>query len=70
MVDAALAVSEKTDSGFRFDVDDVKVEKKSGGSLRDTKLIKGIVLDKEVVHGHAKEDRKGQDRSHQLCSRD
>src|SRR5919109_1274570 len=51
VVDAALAVSEKTDSGFRFDVDDVKVEKKSGGSLRDTKLIKGIVLDKEVVHG-------------------
>ncbi len=29
VVDAALAVSEKTDSGFRFDVDDVKVEKKS-----------------------------------------
>jgi chaperonin GroEL (HSP60 family) len=27
------------------------VEKKAGGSLHDTKLIKGIVLDKEVVHG-------------------
>jgi chaperonin GroEL (HSP60 family) len=26
------------------------VEKKPGGSLRDTKLIQGIVLDKEVVH--------------------
>src|ERR671931_217845 len=51
VVDAALAVSEKTDSGFRLDIDDDKVEKKSGGSLRDTKLIKGIVLDKEVVHG-------------------
>src|ERR671914_897399 len=51
VVDAALAVSEKTDSGFRLDIDDVKVEKKAGGSLRDTKLIKGIVLDKEVVHG-------------------
>ena len=32
-------------------MDDVKVEKKAGGSLRDIKLIKGIVLDKEVVHG-------------------
>ena len=32
-------------------MDDIKVEKKAGGSLRDTKLIKGIVLDKEVVHG-------------------
>ncbi|MDQ5860137.1 MAG: thermosome subunit, partial [Thermoproteota archaeon] len=51
VVDAALAVSEKTDSGFRLDIDDVKVEKKAGGSLRDTKLVKGIVLDKEVVHG-------------------
>ena len=28
----------------------MKVEKKSGGSISDTKLIKGIVLDKEVVH--------------------
>src|SRR5687768_3274143 len=51
VVDAALAVSEKTDSGFRLDIDDVKVEKKAGGSIRDTNLIKGIVLDKEVVHG-------------------
>src|SRR5215203_4397644 len=51
VVDAALAVSEKTESGFRLDLDDVKVEKKAGGSIRDTKLIKGIVLDKEVVHG-------------------
>src|ERR671914_1527877 len=51
VVDAALAVSEKTDSGFRLDIDDIKVDKKAGGSLRDTKLIKGIVLDKEVVHG-------------------
>src|ERR687897_1040418 len=51
VVDAALAVSEKTDSGFRLDIDDVKVDKKAGGSLHDTKLVKGIVLDKEVVHG-------------------
>jgi thermosome len=51
VVDAALAVSEKTDSGFRLDIDDVKVEKKAGGSIRDTKLVKGIVLDKEIVHG-------------------
>src|SRR5215217_4627147 len=51
VVDAALAVSEKTDSGFRLDIEDVKVEKKAGGSIRDTKLVKGIVLDKEIVHG-------------------
>jgi thermosome len=51
VVDAAITVSEKTDSGYRLDMDDIKVEKKAGGSIRDTKLIKGIVLDKEVVHG-------------------
>ncbi|NWG36090.1 thermosome subunit beta [Nitrososphaera sp.] len=51
VVNAALAVADKTDAGYRMDVDDIKVEKKAGGSIRDTKLIKGIVLDKEVVHG-------------------
>lgn len=51
VVNAALQVSERGESGYNVDIDDVKVEKKAGGSLRDTKLIKGIVLDKEVVHG-------------------
>ena len=51
VVNAAQQVSEKYDSSYRVDIDDIKVEKKAGGSLRDTKLIKGIVLDKEVVHG-------------------
>jgi thermosome len=51
VVNAILQVSDKLDSAYKVDIDDVKVEKKAGGSLRDTKLIKGIVLDKEVVHG-------------------
>jgi thermosome len=51
VVNASLLVSDETDSRYRVDIDDVKVEKKAGGSIRDTKLIKGIVLDKEVVHG-------------------
>jgi len=50
VVDATLAVAEKADKGFKVDIDNVKVEKKPGGSLKDTKLIQGIVLDKEVVH--------------------
>jgi len=50
VVDATLAVAEKAEKGFRVDIDNVKVEKKPGGSLKDTKLIQGIVLDKEVVH--------------------
>jgi thermosome len=48
--DAVLSVAEKVGDGFRVDIDDVKVEKKPGTSLRQTQLIKGIVLDKEVVH--------------------
>jgi archaeal chaperonin len=51
VVNAGLQVSEPNESAYIIDIDDVKVEKKTGGSLRDTKLIKGIVLDKEVVHG-------------------
>ena len=49
-VKAILAVAEKENEKYKVDVDDVKVEKKPGESLRDTKLIQGIVLDKEVVH--------------------
>jgi thermosome len=52
VVDAAIAVSEKArDNNLKVDVDNIKVEKKAGGSIEDTKLIQGIVLDKEVVHG-------------------
>ena len=50
-VKAMLAVAEKqADGTYRADVDDVKVEKKTGESLKDTSLINGIVLDKEIVH--------------------
>ena len=50
-VKAMMAVAEKqADGSFRADVDDVKVEKKTGESLKDTSLINGIVLDKEIVH--------------------
>ncbi|HET6730648.1 MAG TPA: thermosome subunit beta [Nitrososphaeraceae archaeon] len=53
VVNAILQVSEHNadGKGSRVDLDDIKVEKKAGGSLADTKMIKGIVLDKEVVHG-------------------
>jgi chaperonin GroEL (HSP60 family) len=38
-------------STYRVDMDNIKVEKKAGGSVHDSRLIEGIVLDKEVVHG-------------------
>ena len=50
-VDAILHVVQKLpDGSLKVDLDDVKVEKKKGESIEDTTLIKGIVLDKEVVH--------------------
>ncbi|MFA5572432.1 MAG: thermosome subunit beta [Candidatus Bathyarchaeia archaeon] len=49
-VKAMQAVTEKTAEGYKADIDDVKVEKKTGLSLGDTSLINGIVLDKEIVH--------------------
>ena len=47
---AILHVTQKTETGYKVDVDDVMVEKKPGESITDTKLINGIVIDKEVVH--------------------
>jgi thermosome len=49
-VKAILAVAEKDGDKYKADVDDVKVEKKPGESVRDTKLIQGIVLDKDIAH--------------------
>src|ERR687884_476362 len=37
-VSATTQISERSDSTFKLDIDDIKVEKKAGGSLRDTKL--------------------------------
>ncbi|HET6730429.1 MAG TPA: thermosome subunit beta [Nitrososphaeraceae archaeon] len=67
VVDAVLKVAEEYESGdgtkgsgrrtgsrnskYKVDIDNIKVEKKAGGSINDTRLIQGIVLDKEVTHG-------------------
>ena len=50
IVEAVLAVSEKNGNNYTVDIDDIKVEKKSGGSISDSSILQGIVLDKEVVH--------------------
>ena len=49
-VKAMLEVVEKEGDIWKVDVDDVKVEKKTGASLGETTLVSGIVLDKEIVH--------------------
>ncbi|MDI6642612.1 MAG: thermosome subunit beta [Candidatus Hodarchaeaceae archaeon] len=49
-VKAVKQIVEESDGKLEADIDNIKVEKKSGGSSADSKLIQGIVLDKEVVH--------------------
>jgi chaperonin GroEL (HSP60 family) len=49
-VEAVTSVAEKSDGVWTADIDNIQVEKKHGGAVADTKLIKGIILDKERVH--------------------
>ena len=50
VVDAILKIVEIDGDKHSVDLDNLKVEKKSGGSIDGTVLINGIVLDKEIVH--------------------
>jgi thermosome len=49
-VDAVLAVVDVENGKKVVDVEDIKVEKKVGGSVEDSQLIEGMVIDKERVH--------------------
>ena len=48
--DAVMQVSEQKNGKFNVDLDLIKIEKKAGGEIVDTSLIKGVLVDKEVVH--------------------
>ncbi|MGB9703741.1 MAG: thermosome subunit beta [Candidatus Micrarchaeales archaeon] len=49
-VEAVLQVAEETEEGYRIDKDLVKIEKKSGATVGETQLIKGVLVDKEFAH--------------------
>ena len=49
-VDAALQILEEKDGKFRVNIDLVQVVKKAGESIEDSKFIRGVIIDKEVVH--------------------
>jgi len=49
-VAAIKNVAEEIDGKILIDKEDIKIEKKVGGSVEDTELVAGIVLDKEKVH--------------------
>ncbi|NHJ48406.1 MAG: thermosome subunit [Asgard group archaeon] len=50
VIDAALQVTVEKDGKRVCDIDNIKIEKKKGESVKETELIKGIILDKSVVH--------------------
>ncbi len=49
-VKAVLSVAQEDEEGVIVDLDDIKIQKRQGGSIRDSTLIDGIILDKERVH--------------------
>jgi thermosome len=50
-VKAVKSVVEKNEDGkITVDIEDVKVEKRPGGSIRDSEIIDGVIIDKERVH--------------------
>ncbi|MDE2046635.1 MAG: TCP-1/cpn60 chaperonin family protein [Thermoplasmata archaeon] len=49
-VKAVSLVAEKTDRGYYVDLDNIQIIKKQGGSISDTQLIEGVIVDKEKVH--------------------
>jgi len=49
-VEAVLTVAEQIDGKIRVDQEDIKIEKKQGAGAEETQLIRGVIIDKEVVH--------------------
>ncbi|HID17827.1 TPA: thermosome subunit [Candidatus Bathyarchaeota archaeon] len=49
-IDAVKQIAERRGEGYFVDVDNVQMVKKEGKSTFDTEFIKGIIIDKEVVH--------------------
>ncbi|HLE47552.1 MAG TPA: thermosome subunit beta, partial [Candidatus Thermoplasmatota archaeon] len=49
-VDACIAVTEGTGAETECDIENIQVQKAVGASVNETRLITGIILDKERVH--------------------
>jgi len=49
-IEAVKQIAEKRGERWSADIDNIQIIKKKGKSLLDTGLVRGIILDKEVVH--------------------
>jgi thermosome len=58
-VRAVKSVMEREGDRIVVDLDNIKIEKKQGGTIRNTELIEGIILDKERVHSSMPRTVKG-----------
>jgi thermosome len=49
-IEAVKQVTEKRGDSWYADIDNIQIVKKEGKSMLDTELVRGIIVDKEVVH--------------------
>ncbi len=49
-VEAVKHVAEEEDGSYMVDIDNIKVEKKSGASVEKSEMVNGIILDKERLN--------------------
>jgi len=49
-VKAVKQITEKEGDKYVADLDNIQVEKKQGGSIADSELIQGVIVDKERIH--------------------
>jgi thermosome len=49
-VEAVNTIAQEINGKLEIDIDNIKFEKKQGRSAEDTELIRGIIIDKEIVH--------------------
>jgi thermosome len=50
LADLAVKAVKSVAEGNEVDLEDIKLEKKEGGSLEESRIIYGVTIDKEVVH--------------------
>jgi len=50
VVDSVTSIAEKINNKTYVDLDNIQIQKKQGGGIANTEIIKGIILDKERVH--------------------
>lgn len=58
-VDAVKMIVEETEDGLVADVTNIKVEKQAGASIKESHLVKGLVIDKVRTHPNMPEKIEG-----------